>query len=96
MFGLPASPVNGSSGSSSDGPIFNRSDLREKIEDGSFGLLQPELLVEGGLNLHYFLLGVVAFSLMPWRVTPYRQLTKEEKNSKLQDLQRQEGGGEPF
>ena len=31
----------GSSGSSSDAQIFNRSDLREKIEDGTLRLPEP-------------------------------------------------------
>ena len=38
----------GSSGSSSDAQIFNRSDLREKIKDSIFGLLPSEPLGEGG------------------------------------------------
>ena len=58
----------GSNGSSSDAQIFNRSDLREKIEDGTLGLPPPEPLGEGGPNLHYFLLGDNAFALMPWMV----------------------------
>ena len=46
-----------SSGFCSDAQIFNRSDLREKIEDGSFGLLASEPLGDRGQDLHYFLLG---------------------------------------
>ena len=36
--------------------------------------------MEGGPNLHYFLLGDDAFALMPWMVKPYSQgqLTMEE------------------
>ena len=49
-------------GSLSDAQIFNRSNLREKIEDGSLGLPVPEPLGEGGPDLHYFLLGDDAFS----------------------------------
>ena len=68
----------GSSGSCSDAQIFSRSDLREKIKDGSLGLLVPESLWEGAPDLHYFLLGDNTF--MPWMVKPYRrQLTKEER-----------------
>ena len=47
----------GSSGSSSDAQIFNRSDLKEKIEDGTMVLPAPEPLGEGGRDLHYFFLG---------------------------------------
>ena len=53
------------SGSCSDAEIFNRSNLTEKIKDDSLGLLPPEPLVEGGPNLHYFLLGDNAFALIP-------------------------------
>ena len=50
----------GSSGSSSDAQIFNRSDLREKIQGGSLSLPAPEPLGEGRPDLHYFLLGANA------------------------------------
>ena len=71
----------GSSGSSSDAQIFNRSDLREKIKDGTLGLPPSEPMGEGGPDLHYFLLGDDAFALMPLMVKPYRrrQLTREER-----------------
>ena len=36
-----------SNSSCSDASIFNRSNLREKIEDGSLGFLAPESLGEG-------------------------------------------------
>ena len=51
----------------------------EKIEDGMLGLLAPEPLGEGGPDLHYFLLGYNAFTLIPWPVKPYSrsQLTRE-------------------
>ena len=77
-----------SSGSISDAQIFNRSHLREKIENGTLGLLPPEPPGNGGPDLHYFLLCDNAFALMSLMMKPYR------KNSKLQDLQRQKGGGE--
>ena len=54
----------GSSGSSSDAQIFNKSDLREKIVDGTLGLPAPEPLGEGGPNLHYFFLGDDSFALL--------------------------------
>ena len=57
------------------------SKLRLNIEDGTLGLPPSELLGQGGPDLHYFLLGDNAFSLMPWTVKPYsrRQLTREER-----------------
>ena len=64
-----------------DAQIFNKSDLREKIEDCSLGLPTPEPpgWLEGA-ELHYFLLGDDSFALMPWMVKPYRrrQLTRGE------------------
>ena len=57
----------GSSGSSSDALIFNRSDLREKIEDGTLGLQAPEPLGDDQIST-IFLLGDDAFVLMPWMV----------------------------
>ena len=70
-----------SSGSCSDAQIFNTSDSRVKIKDGSLGLPAPEPLGEGGPNLHYFLLGDGTFALMPWMVKPYsrKQPTREER-----------------
>ena len=38
--------------------------------DGTLGLLAPEPLGEGGLDLHYFLLGDDAFVLMSGIVKP--------------------------
>ena len=71
----------GSSGSCSDAEIFNRSELRKKIEDGTLGLPTPETLGERGLDLYYFLLGDDTIALMPWMMKPYsrRQLTRVEQ-----------------
>ena len=71
----------GSSGSFSDAQIFNRSLLREKIEDDSLGLPAPEPLGKGEQDSHNFLLGDDTFPLMSWMVKPYsrRQLTREER-----------------
>ena len=65
----------GSSVSCTDPQIFNRRDLREKLVDGNFGLPAPVP------DLHYFLFGDDAFTLMPWMVKPYSrmQLTREER-----------------
>ena len=71
----------GSSGSSSDAQIFNNSQLRRKIENGTLWLPPPEPLGPLGPNRHYFLLGDNAFALIPWLVKPYsrRQLTQGER-----------------
>ena len=80
----------GSSGSSSDAQIFNRNDLREKIEGGSSGLMPPQPMGERGLNLHYFFLGDNIFALISLMVKPYsrRQLTREKRitNCKIIDI----------
>ena len=70
-----------SSGSLSDAQIFNTSNLREKIKDGTLGLPAPEPLGEGGPDLHCFFLGDNAFAWMPWMVKPYsrRQVAREER-----------------
>ena len=47
----------GSSGSSSDAQIFNRTNLREKIKDGIFGLPPPEPLWEELAKFALFLAG---------------------------------------
>ena len=56
----------GSSGSCLDEQIFNRSDLTEKIEDGSLGLPALEPLGEGWPDLHNFWLGDDAFAFVLW------------------------------
>ena len=68
----------GSSGSSSDAQICNRSDLGQKTEDSTLELPAAEPLREGGLD---FLLGDDVFAFMPWMVKPYsrRQFTREER-----------------
>ena len=51
------------------------------MKDGTFGLAPPEPLVEGGPDLHYFLLDDNAFALIPWMVKPYsrKKLTREAR-----------------
>ena len=73
----------GFSGLCSDAQIFNRSHLRDKIEDSSSELPPPKPLGEGEPDLHYFLLGDEAFALMPWMVKLYsqKQLTREERTA---------------
>ena len=73
----------GSSDSSLDVQIFSRGDLREKIKDGTLGLLAPGPLGNRGPELYYFFLGHNAFALMPWTVNPYsrRQLKREERKA---------------
>ena len=46
-----------SSGSLSDAQVFNKSDLREKIEDDSLGIPEPEPLGAGRVRFALFLPG---------------------------------------
>ena len=71
----------GSSGSSSDAQIFNRSKLKRRIENGTLGIPPPESLAPGGPDLHYFLLRDDAFVVMPWLMKPCSryQLSREER-----------------
>ena len=58
--------------------------MKEKIEDGTLGLLSSEAMGVEGPDLDYFLLGDNAFALMPWMMKHFsrRQLTREEKIAK--------------
>ena len=73
----------GSSESSSDPQIFNRSKLKKKIKDGTSGLPAPKPLGEGGQDLHYFVLGGYTFALVPCLVKHYSRKTvhKGRENS---------------
>ena len=65
-------PVDVLLSSGSCGLIFNKSDLREKMEDGSSGLPEPEPLREGGrARLTLLFLGEDALAMMPWMVESY-------------------------
>ena len=66
----------------------------EKIEDGMLGLLAPEPLGERGPDLHYFLLGYNAFTLIPWPVKPYSrsQLTREGSIAPTGSLEQKDCG----
>ena len=85
-----------SSGSSSDAQIFNCSEVRDKVKDGTSGLPTPKPLGEGGPDLHCFLLADNPFALMPWMVKPYsrRQRIREERITNYRIIQKQEGSGE--
>ena len=83
-------------GSSSNAQIFNQSDLREKIEDGTLRLPSRELHGGGKANFPLFLAGWrhLCLDAMDGETLQQKTTHKGRKNSKLQELQRQEGGGE--
>ena len=84
----------GSSGSSSDAQIFNRSRLNIKIENGTLGLPPPEPQEPGGPNLYHFLLRERFLCCHALAGQALQQKTTDQggENSQLRDIQRQEGG----
>ena len=73
--------IVGSYGSSSDGQIFNNSELRPMLEEGTLGLPPPSPLPHDDRDTPYFLIGDDAFPLKPWMMKPYsrRHLDHDER-----------------
>lgn len=61
----------GSYGSESDCGIFNQTDLRRRLEDGTLGLPAPAPFPHDDEDIPYFLIGDDAFPLRPWMIKPY-------------------------
>lgn len=71
----------GNQGSSSDAQVFNHSQLRNGLENGTLGLPDPEPLPHDDRPTPYFLVGDDAFPLRSWMMKPFshRGLTKDER-----------------
>ena len=68
-------------GAASDAQVYNDSELKRRIEDGSIGFPDPAPIPNDDRNMPYFLIGDDAFGLKSTMMKPYsrRNLTQEER-----------------
>ncbi len=71
----------GAKGSASDAQVFNDSQLKEVIEDGTMKFPADDALPGDDNPMPYFIIGDDAFALRTWMMKPYssRHLTDEER-----------------
>ena len=67
--------------SASDAQIWNQSDLKEVIEDGTIGFLAAAPLPGDDRPIPYFIIGDDTFALRTWLMKPFsrRNITNEER-----------------
>jgi hypothetical protein len=71
----------GGTGSASDAQIYNASELKECVEDGTIGFPDPDPIPNDYQDVPYFFIGDDAFALRPTMMKPYslRGLTNDER-----------------
>lgn len=71
----------GRDGSSGDAQVFNSSEIKSCIEDGSIGFPPPAALPDDDRPMPYFIAGDDAFALRTWLMKPYskRYMTQAER-----------------
>ncbi|XP_048755473.2 uncharacterized protein LOC125666342 [Ostrea edulis] len=71
----------GGYGSSGDAQIYNNSEFKELVEDGSVNFPNPDPLPHDNVDMPYFLVGDDAFSLAKNMMKPYgqRDLSREQR-----------------
>ena len=61
----------GNYGSASDGGIFDRSDLKKKLDSGNLRIPEPRQLPNSNITLPFYFLGDAAFPFLPNLMKPY-------------------------
>lgn len=71
----------GANGSSSDAQVFNNSDLKKAIEDGTTGFPAADPFPGDDRPMPYFIIGDDAFALRTWLMKPFskRNMSDEER-----------------